>query len=236
MKIWLAFYSGLLATLLCAGVWAQAYTPFPGTVVDNRTRHMQERVEEIYTAGNHERALLIYEKDLAPLGDKYAQYMVGFMHLNAEGVQQDRVEALSWFRLAAERSEPLLVEVRDALVAQLSPAEIRASDVRFLELWKSIGDRKLIMELIQDDLNILRSQTGTRITGSVVSGPSIVFKPNGEQLGPNYYLRVRNRLVARLNYLDAKVNIVDPVLAEEFGKARNLETGIKQELAALDNP
>jgi len=232
----LAFFSGLLATLLCAGVWAQGYKPFPGTVVDNRTRHMQERVEEIYSAGNHERALLIYEKDLAPLGDKYAQYMVGFMHLNAQAAGQDTVEALSWYRLAAERGESLLVDVRNALVAQMSPEEIRASDIRFLELWKSIGDRQLIMELIQRDLNILRSQTGTRITGSVVSGPTIVFKPTGEQLGPNYYAQVRNRLLARLNYLDAKVDIVDPVLAEEFGRARILETDIKEELAALDNP
>ncbi len=221
---------------LCAGVRAQDYEPFPGTVVDNRTRHMQERVEEIYTAGNLERALLIYEKDLAPLGDKYAQYMVGYMHLNAEGVPRDAVEALSWFRLAAERREPLLVEVRDALATQLSSEEIWASDIRFLELWKSIGDRQLIMELIQRDLGILQSQTGTRITGSVVSGPAIVIKPSGEQLGPNYYGQIRSRLLARLDYLDAKVDIVDPVLAEEFEKTRMLETDIKQELTALDNP
>ena len=197
---------------------------------------MQERVEEIYTAGNHKRALLIYEKDLAPLGDKYAQYMVGYMHLNAESVPRDAVEALAWFRLAAERREPLLVEVRESLATQLSADEIRASDIRFLELWKSIGDRKLIMELIQRDLGILQSQTGTRITGSVVSSPAIVIKPTGEQLGPNYYGRIRSRLMARLDYLDARVDIVDPVLADEFEKTRQLETGIKQELASLDNP
>jgi len=222
--------------LLCAGVSAQAYKPFPGTVVDNRTRHMQERVEELYTAGNLERALLIYEKDLAPLGDKYAQYMVGYMHLNAEGVPLDAIEALSWFRLAAERREPLLVEVRDTLASRLSAEEIRASDMRFLELWKLIGDRQLIMELIQRDMDTLQSRTGTRITGSEISGPAIVFKPSGEQLGPNFYGQVRNRLLARLNYLDAKVDIVDPVLAEEFSRARILETDIKEELAAMENP
>jgi len=202
----------------------------------SRTLTVQHKCDRLFERGEFDRAYFIYRNELVPLGDKYAQYMVGFMHLNAQAVVQDTVEALSWYRLAAERGESLLVDVRNALVAQMSPEEIRASDIRFLELWKSIGDRKLIMELIQRDLNILRSQTGTRITGSVVSGPSIVFKPTGEQLGPNYYTQVRNRLLARLNYLDAKVDIVDPVLAEEFGRARIMETDIKEELAALDNP
>ncbi|MDH3439828.1 MAG: SEL1-like repeat protein, partial [Gammaproteobacteria bacterium] len=128
MKIRLASISGLLASLLCAIASAQDYRPFPGEPIDQRTRNMQERVEAIYAAGNYERALLIYEKDLAPLGDKYAQYMVGYMHLHGEGVQSDRAEALAWFRLAAERDEPLLKRIRDEVLQQMSPTEISASD------------------------------------------------------------------------------------------------------------
>ena len=76
MKIRLALIAGLLAVFFCAPVQAQSYTPFPGVSQDERTLRMQERVEELYAAGDFERALLIYRKDLAPLGDKYAQYMV----------------------------------------------------------------------------------------------------------------------------------------------------------------
>ena len=56
-------------------------------------------------AREYERAFMIYEKELAPLGDKYAQYMVGYMYLNAQSVLQDKISALAWFRIAAERGE-----------------------------------------------------------------------------------------------------------------------------------
>ena len=71
--------------------------------MNKRTLSTQERVEKMYEAGEYNRALLIYEKDLAPLGDKYAQYMVGYMHLNAKGIPQDKVTALAWYRSAASR-------------------------------------------------------------------------------------------------------------------------------------
>lgn len=235
MKIRLAFLTGLLAGSLCVGAWAQTYKPFPGSVVDQRTRQIQERVEEIYSSGNFRRALSIYEKDLAPMGDKYAQYMVGYMHLQAEGVAVDKVEALSWFRLAAERREPLLIEVRDALVADLSVEEIRESDARFLELWKSIGDRKLLLELIRHDLDTLRSQTGTRIPGASSNSPGIILTPSGVTLSPNYYLEIRKRLKERIAYLDARVDVVDIVLAEEIEKARQMEASAREEIAAMEN-
>lgn len=226
----------MLAGALCVGALAQqSYKPFPGSVVDQRTRQIQERVEEIYRSGNYRRALSIYAKDLAPMGDKYAQYMVGYMHLQAEGVAVDKVEALSWFRLAAERREPLLIEVRDSLIADLSVEEIRASDVRFLELWKSIGDRKLLLDLIQHDLDTLRSQTGTRIPGAASSSPGIILTPSGVTLGPNYYTEIRNRLKERIAYLDARVDVVDIVLAEEIEKARQIEASAREELAAMEN-
>lgn len=235
MKIRLAFISGLLATLLCTTASAQNYRPFPGEPVDQRTRNMQERVEAIYAAGNYERALLIYEKDLAPLGDKYAQYMVGYMHLYGEGVQKDRAEALAWFRLAAERGEPLLKQVRDEVLQQMSSAEIAASDDVYLELWKSIGDHALIMELIRDDMNILRAQTGTRIPSGGNTSSTVIFRPNGETVGPNFYRDVRSRLDARIAYLDARVEISDDLVAEELDRIKIQEAEVKDELAAMGN-
>lgn len=230
----MASTAGLLASLLCAAALAQTYKPFPGDTINQRTRLMQERVEELYAAGNFDRAHLIYEHDLAPIGDKYAQYMVGYMLLKGEGVRQNKTKALAWFRLAAERGEPLLVKMRDEVAAGLSPQQIGASDAIFLELWKSIGDRRLILDLIERDMDTLRSQTGTRLSGNTATGPLMVLRPSGETVGPNFYVDVQKRLQARLEYLDARVEVEDKVLADEFEKIRHMEVEIKNELARME--
>lgn len=223
------------ALFLAATAHAQVYDIFPGEPVDQQTRAIQERVESVYESGDFERALLIYEKELAPIGDKYAQYMVGYMHLNAQGVPQDRAEALAWFRLAAERGEPLLEQMRDDLGAGLSAEEIAESDRMFVDLWRSMGDRALVMELIRRDMRILQAQTGTRIPGSPSSGPSLILRPSGESLGPNFYPELMSRLAARIAYLDSKVETNDAVLAAELRKIRAQEAAVKAELAAMQN-
>ena len=235
MKTRLALTTGLLASLLCALAQAQTYKPFPGESVDQRTRNIQERVELVYASGNHQRALLIYEKELAPIGDKYAQYMVGYMRLNGLASEADAVTALAWYRLAAERGEPLLQSVRDDLVRQMTASEVAASDAIFLDLWKRMGDRALIMELIRRDMRVLRSQTGTRIPGSSASSPTVIFKPSGEPVGPNFYRDIRTRLEARIDYLDARVEVEDVVLLDELENIRNEEALVKDELAAMGN-
>jgi len=236
LKIRLALKSGLLVALLCASASAQNYKPFPGDVPNQRTLTMQERVEELYTAGNYERALLIYQKELAPLGDKYAQYMVGYMHLNALGTEQDRAEALAWYRLAAERGEPVLMKVRDDMVAEMPAAEIAESNRIFINLWKTIGDSTLLMDLIRRDMNTLRARTGSRISTSQSSGPALVFRPTGEQEGPNFYRDVRYRLEARLSYIATSVEVTDIEMQNDIADIRLLEEQVRQELAALDRP
>jgi hypothetical protein len=226
--------AGLLVLLLCAAVAAQTYTPFPGETVDARTRSIQERVESVYQSGDYARALLIYEKELAPIGDKYAQYMVGYMHLNGQGTEPDSAEALAWYRLAAERGESLLVRTRDQLAASLTPEERDRADGTFIDLWKAMSDRVLLVDLIRQDMQILRQQSGSRIPGAEVSVPTIVYTPDGVPAGPNYYRDVRARLDARLAYLDARVEISDDIVAAELERIRRRESEIKRELAAME--
>ena len=235
MKTRLAFISGLLASLVCACVLAQEYKPFPGVVPDQRTQKIQEDVEVIYEAGDYGRALVIYKDELAAIGDKYAQYMVGYMYLNGQGVEADRIEALAWFRLAAERDEPLLMRIRDEQQAKMTAAEIEASDARFIELWRDIGDRQLILALVRRDLDTLSEQTGTRIPGARPSAPNMVLRLSGENMGPNFYDDIRARVEARIEYLDARVEISDAVLAEEFERTREEEARVKEALSALGN-
>ena len=211
------------------------YRQFPGPPTDSRTLRIQERVEGVFLAGDYGRALLIYEKELAPLGDKYAQYMVGFMHLTGKGVPENPPEALAWYRLAAERGEVPFIKARDVLRESLEPAGVRRSDARFAELWQRYGDRRLILDLIENDLRILRRniastngrQDGTGGSRSIASG----YTEN--ETGDGDYGRVRERLVERLQYLPSTMDaagagIENPTLIEE------LESEVRRELRTLN--
>lgn len=216
---------------------AEDYRQFPGAPTDSRTLRIQERVEGVFSSGDYGRALLIYEKELAPLGDKYAQYMVGFMYLNGKGVEQNPVEALAWYRLAAERGEPSFIKARDALRESLGPEELDRSDRRLAELWQRYGDRKLILDLISGDLDILRRDSGS--TNGLTTGPrssvSIAAGYAGTEASDSYYRRVRERLAERLEYLSStkdaeEAGIHDPAVVKA------LEAEVRQQLKALDLP
>ena len=228
------YLTGLLAVLMCTVAAAQSFKPFPGDNVDPRTRSIQERVEAVYQSGDFERALLIYEKELAPIGDKYAQYMVGYMHLNGQGTEADPVAALAWYRLAAERGETLLLQTKNELSAALTPEQRASADNLFVALWKRMSDRVLLVELIRKDMEIVRQATGTRIPGIESSTATIVYTPEGVPAGPNYFQDARRRLDARISYLDARVEISDDIVDAELQQIRARESEIKRELAALE--
>ncbi|MEX2126310.1 MAG: hypothetical protein WD795_20625 [Woeseia sp.] len=217
--------------------FAQDYRQFPGAPTDSRTLKIEERVEGIYSSGDYGRALLIYEKELAPLGDKYAQYMVGFMHLTGKAAEENPAEALAWYRLAAERGEAPFIKARDALQESLEPADRERSDVIFAELWQRYSDRKLILDLINSDLDILHRRNGAQNGGRVTDRPGVSLAAgySGNETSEGYYRRVRARLIERLQYLGStgdagEAGIADPADMEQ------LETEIRQELKALDIP
>jgi hypothetical protein len=236
LKIRLALIAGLLAAFFCASVQAQNYKSFPGESADQRTLQTQKRVDELYAAGDHKRALFIYEHELAPRGDKYAQYMVGYMYLKNQGVPQDNARALAWYRLASERENEVLQQARDELAAQLTQAEIDESNRIFLNLLQSIGDTRLLMNLIQRDMITLNNRTGTHIRGSSAGGTSQIVTPDGRLEDPNFYRNIRLRLEARLNYLETKVEISDIASESDDDEIRMFEEQIKSELAAFEVP
>jgi TPR repeat protein len=57
--------------------------------LDSKTLSVQAKAEELFEREDYRRAHIIYLKDLAPIGDKYAQYMLGFMTASGLGVEQD---------------------------------------------------------------------------------------------------------------------------------------------------
>ncbi len=124
----------LLVALLATSVEAQQSAGLSTGFADSRTLRVQRKVDDLFERGEYERAYFIYRNELVPLGDKYAQYMVGFMHLTGKGVTENPIAASAWYRLAAERGTPEFVAVRDFLLVGMMPEERRQSDELFLQL------------------------------------------------------------------------------------------------------
>ena len=61
---------------------------------------------EAYQNGDYATALKEW-KPLAEGGDSAAQYNLGFMYNNGQGVPQDYKEAVKWYRLAAEQGNAM---------------------------------------------------------------------------------------------------------------------------------
>jgi TPR repeat protein len=93
----------IMLALLVPGLTVAQWAEFPTGDLDSRTIRTQEKVESLYERGDYKRAHFIYSNELARQGDKYAQYMTGYMYLMGQGVEEDPVKAVAWYRIAAER-------------------------------------------------------------------------------------------------------------------------------------
>ncbi len=78
------------ACLFASLAAAQSTSSFPDMPVDAKTLRVFSQAEEVYERTDYDRAFFIYRNELAPIGDKYGQYMVGFMYLTGKGVEEDR--------------------------------------------------------------------------------------------------------------------------------------------------
>lgn len=178
--------------------------------VDARTLRVQKQAEEVYVRTDYKRAFFIYTNELVPIGDKYAQYMVGFMYLTGKGVEENRIAASAWYRLAAERGTKEFVGARDQLMSSLDDEQRTASDRLFVELRGKYSDLVLLAKAIRDDYETLRSSTGSRL-GSGGSPVTVLQLNGGTQSGGDYYGRIKRRIEARLAYISkyTEINIID---------------------------
>ena len=103
----------LVMLFALAGGAAAQWEDYPAGPIDSKTLRTQSKAEKLYERGDFKRALFIYEKELAKTGDKYAQYMTGYMYLMGHGAPSDPVLASAWYRLAAERRAPEFIAVRE---------------------------------------------------------------------------------------------------------------------------
>ena len=128
---------------------------FPGNKPDRGVIKTQEKVDSLFEKGDYERAVFIYREELVPLGDKYAQYMVGYMYLTGKGVPNDIAVASAWYRLAAERGDDHFVKARDEIWATLNEQQRAQSDLDYTDLRKDYGDAMLVADFVERDIEIL---------------------------------------------------------------------------------
>ncbi|WP_405239755.1 SEL1-like repeat protein [Lentisalinibacter orientalis] len=200
---------------------AAAQERFPGSAPSSRTVKIQQKAEEAYQEGDYERAFRIWRKDLVEIGDKYAQYMVGYLYLTGQGTERDAARAYAWYRLAAERGHDELVAVMEELEDQLAPAELEAGMAEYERLAGKYGDRKLVRRLIRLDELRLKKRTGR--VGASVGAPMTVVLRNGRSVdATRYYAAIEERLQRRYQYLQGYV---------EFGELETLPDELDQDLA-----
>src|SRR6056297_4347851 len=200
---------------------AAAQERFPGSAPSSRTVKIQQKAERAYQEGDYERAFRIWRKDLVEIGDKYAQYMVGYLYLTGQGTERDATKAYAWYRLAAERGHDELVRVMEELEPRLTPAELDAGMAEYERLSGKYGDRKLVRRLIRIDELRLKKRTGR--VGASVGAPMTVVLRNGRSVdATRYYAAIEERLQRRYQYLQGYV---------EFGELETLPDELDQDLA-----
>jgi TPR repeat protein len=59
----------------------------------------------------------------AEQGDASAQYNLGLMYLEGQGVKQDNVEAYAWIRTAAAQGKSGTLEIRQALLREMTTSQ-----------------------------------------------------------------------------------------------------------------
>ena len=181
-----------------------------GVGLDSKTLTVQAKAEELFERGDFRRAHVIYLKDLAPIGDKYAQYMLGYMSLTGLGVEQDPVLASAWYRLAAERGEPTqFVRIRDELLDNLDKVDRSRSDEIYRNLRRDFSDIAISMREAREAFeDLTQVTTGSRIGGSPSSAVTIVEPRAGSsQSGDALIYRTHHRMQLHLDNFTATLAV-----------------------------
>lgn len=196
---------------------------------------IQEKVDVLFDQGEYVRALFIYRNELAPLGDKYAQYMIGYMYLTGTGVEESPIVASAWYRLAAERSNSQFVAVRDQLLANLSEFERGRSDELYLQLRRQYSDVVILLELIRADVEAVATRTGSRI--SERRGPMTIVAPRSGYgiSGDEYYGQIQKRTKVRIEFVARELGLTGSKLTAEDLDVDELEKLVQRHVETIDD-
>jgi Sel1 repeat len=224
----------LLVALSCvsAPCLAQRSSELSSDLPDSRTLAVQSKVERIFDAGEYERAFFIYRNELAPLGDKYAQYMVGFMYQSGLGVAADKISAAAWYQLAAERGTREFVVVRDRLLSEMEQRDLDSARALYRGLRLRYCDLAVVFSSIKRNLQELQGRAGSRLRGQ--SSPVTIIE-NGVgrfSSGSDYYGNIQAELEARLVLLKELGGFMDLDTDADRINIRDLERRVMQHIEA----
>lgn len=177
--------------------------------LNSKTLVAQSKAEQLFERGDYRRARIIYLNDLAPFGDKYAQYMLGFLSFNGLGVEQDPAIAAAWYRLAAERGGPKeFVKIRDEVLGSLDVAEKKRSDKVYIGLRGEYSDIAISMRQASREFEDLSQvTTGSRL-GRTSSAVTVLKPRDGSSVSSDVIIRnIRERMQAHLDNVTAELGI-----------------------------
>ena len=219
MKRRIAGTTLIIAALVSAPAFAGS-EPL-GRVLDARTIHIQEKVEALYAGGEYRRAHFIYKSELARVGDKYAQYMAGYMYLTGTGVPADSARAAAWYRLAAERGKPEYVAVRDELIASLGAEERDRALAYYRELEREYSDVAVAFRSVLESAAKLGTLEDVPLSEQVLPLSIVGTAPGADGRESSTRRQLRHRYDGSLRYLGRRLGL--PELAgtppEELDRA-----------------
>lgn len=159
----------LIAAVACGSAWAQtSFEHAPGTP-------SYVKGAEAYEAGRHWQAMQHFLA-AAHWADKMAQFNLGVMHFNGEGVESDHARAWAWFELAAERRYPQMVEMAERIWAQLTLQQReRGREILEKELLPDYGDEVAVPRTARRMKEQRRTMTGSRLGNP---GLMEIYRPN----------------------------------------------------------
>lgn len=140
---------------------------------------------EAYALADYAKALEHFRK-AAWYGDKASQAIIGEMHWKGRGTEQDRVMALVWMDVAAERGYPRFVNTRNGYWNALLPAERQRARNLADNLYAEYGDAATDPRLTRALRRERAKMTGSRV-GSLTSALQIVVPGHGSIDGSQLY-------------------------------------------------
>lgn len=115
---------------------------------------------------NYKFAVSMYQTS-ASWAFKPAQYNLGVMHFNGEGVPVDRPRGTAWLALAAERGDRNYVAARDGAAEQLSTEEIARANEILDELKKTYADAVALKRAMHRWRDVRNSATGSHLGAAI---------------------------------------------------------------------
>ena len=122
----------------------------------------------------------------AHYGDKASQAIIGEMLWSGVGVAPDKVMALVWMDVAAERSYPRFVNTRNGYWNALTPAERQRARNLVDNLYAEYGDAATEPRIASALRRERVKMTGSRV-GSLSSNMQIVIPGQGSIDGSKFY-------------------------------------------------